>query len=74
MSDENFLNAEIQIKSVNYHVSLSVASTSNKNELLCLELRKIDTVDTWLGSFESNCRFLSIAFHPYTVNPCDKVQ
>ena len=63
MSDEKFLNAEIQIKSVNYHVSLSVASTSSKNELLCLELRKSDTADTWLGSFESNCKLLSIAFH-----------
>jgi hypothetical protein len=69
MSDENFLNAEIQIKSVNYHVSLSVASTSNKNELLCLELRKIDTVDTWLGSFESNCKFFIYSFSPIYRKP-----
>ena len=57
MSDENFLNAEIQIKSINYNVSLSVVTSSNgKNEQLCLELRNGDTADTWTGSFESTCK------------------
>ena len=55
MSDEKFLNAEIQIKSVSYNVSLSVTSES-KNERLCLELRNSNTVDTWTGTFESTCK------------------
>lgn len=57
MSDDTttFLNAEIQIKSVSYNVSLSVTSES-KNERLCLELRNSNTVDTWTGTFESTCK------------------
>ena len=53
MSDNNFLNAQIQIKSVDYNINLSISK--NKNETLVIELRKNDSVDTWTGSFESTC-------------------
>jgi coiled-coil domain-containing protein 61 len=51
MSEENCLNANLQVKSINYQINLTIVA--KKNERLDIELKQSDTADIWTGSFES---------------------
>jgi len=56
MSDDfrEELSVELNIKTVDYNLTLYL---SENNEKMAIELREINTADTWKGAFECACTF-----------------
>jgi hypothetical protein len=56
MSDDfrEELSVELSIKTVDYNLTLFLSDNSEK---MAIELREINTADTWKGIFECACRF-----------------
>ena len=54
MEEFQDINVEINLKSINYHISLNLI----ENDKFILEVQNMETAEIWRGCYESNCNFI----------------